>query len=456
MKRLLIAAFALLGLGASAEIYKSTDTGECIEPVITAQNVCVFIFCRNVETTALIDVACPDVEPPAPDADGDGIPDEFDECPTDPTNTCNEPPPPVDSDGDGVPDSEDECPNDPTNTCNEPPPPPPPSGGSYRGIPEEPDFSRSPGPATIISGAISSLSGGHFTCNGGVVKAQSKNQISLGSDTVVSDCVLNGDRFIGQGNNIAVLDSEINFPPKVGVSLSGTNLVVRGNRIVGSGAGGSTERHGINAGCGSDGVWVLENELVGNSGDGFQSGHKCDASPLTNVYVGGNHAEDNRENAYDTKRVVGYVLSGNTASGHTAAGKGETWCFQGRCGNFNSGSDGAPIVIGSDGSSDQVEIYDNTLSGNSKGIRIEESFGTRIEGNAVTGASIAIEFEKHGGANVVNGVNQGLFIEINDNNLGGGSIRSRFRSQNFCARGTGNTNFTLDMKNDTLRCSDIN
>ena len=63
----------------------------------------------------------PEPEPePEPDADGDGIPDSTDECPTDPTNTCNDP---VDSDGDGVPDESDECPNDPQNLCNEPPPP---------------------------------------------------------------------------------------------------------------------------------------------------------------------------------------------------------------------------------------------------------------------------------------------------------------------------------------------
>jgi hypothetical protein len=70
------------------------------------------------------------VDPPPPppsDRDGDGIPDDEDECPDDPTNTCNDPPPPPpDSDGDGIPDDEDECPHDPTNTCNDPIPPLPP------------------------------------------------------------------------------------------------------------------------------------------------------------------------------------------------------------------------------------------------------------------------------------------------------------------------------------------
>ncbi|USN56971.1 MAG: thrombospondin type 3 repeat-containing protein [Candidatus Peribacteria bacterium] len=42
------------------------------------------------------------------DTDGDGIPDDEDECPTDPTNTCTTTT--IDTDGDGIPDDEDSCP----------------------------------------------------------------------------------------------------------------------------------------------------------------------------------------------------------------------------------------------------------------------------------------------------------------------------------------------------------
>lgn len=47
---------------------------------------------------------CPIIEPEPVDSDGDGIPDTEDECPADPTNTCNVP---VDSDGDGLTDDEE-------------------------------------------------------------------------------------------------------------------------------------------------------------------------------------------------------------------------------------------------------------------------------------------------------------------------------------------------------------
>ena len=49
------------------------------------------------------------------DSDSDGLSDMIDECPTDPTNTCNQI---IDSDGDGIEDYYDECPSDPTNQCN--------------------------------------------------------------------------------------------------------------------------------------------------------------------------------------------------------------------------------------------------------------------------------------------------------------------------------------------------
>jgi Thrombospondin type 3 repeat len=54
--------------------------------------------------------------PPPPDGDGDGVPDDQDECPSDPgsePNGCDPPPPPPDTDGDGFPDSSDLCPSKP-------------------------------------------------------------------------------------------------------------------------------------------------------------------------------------------------------------------------------------------------------------------------------------------------------------------------------------------------------
>ena len=52
-----------------------------------------------------------EMEPEAADADGDGVPDDADDCPYTPADTPNGCP--ADSDGDGVPDYLDECPDVP-------------------------------------------------------------------------------------------------------------------------------------------------------------------------------------------------------------------------------------------------------------------------------------------------------------------------------------------------------
>jgi outer membrane protein OmpA-like peptidoglycan-associated protein len=54
----------------------------------------------------------PEIPPPPPDTDADGVPDERDQCPQQagvPPLGC--PPPPPDADGDGIPDANDKCPN---------------------------------------------------------------------------------------------------------------------------------------------------------------------------------------------------------------------------------------------------------------------------------------------------------------------------------------------------------
>jgi len=55
---------------------------------------------------------------PMADDDSDGLPNKYDPCPSDATNTCNIQPVVVDNDADGLPDGSDPCPNDPSNTCN--------------------------------------------------------------------------------------------------------------------------------------------------------------------------------------------------------------------------------------------------------------------------------------------------------------------------------------------------
>lgn len=132
MKRSLIAAVALLvSLAVWAEInieyttpniVVADETGTPIDGVSGSQNILnatqKVIELRKdgvyklVRPSITMDVTGnePVIIVPPVDSDGDGIPDDTDECPNDATNTCNEP---VDSDGDGVVDGSDLCPNTP-------------------------------------------------------------------------------------------------------------------------------------------------------------------------------------------------------------------------------------------------------------------------------------------------------------------------------------------------------
>jgi hypothetical protein len=91
---------------------------------------------------------------PPPDADGDGVMDSEDQCPSEPgppsNHGCPEPPPPTDGDGDGVPDSADNCPNEPGTIDNYGCPAPqqggPSQGGSQQGGPSQQGQPASPGP----------------------------------------------------------------------------------------------------------------------------------------------------------------------------------------------------------------------------------------------------------------------------------------------------------------------
>ena len=85
----------------------------------------------------------PDIPPPPPDADTDGVPDAQDRCPEVagvPPLGC--PPPPPDTDGDGIADPDDKCPNEAgvasteaeKNGC-----PPPPPDGDGDGVPDASD-----------------------------------------------------------------------------------------------------------------------------------------------------------------------------------------------------------------------------------------------------------------------------------------------------------------------------
>ncbi len=131
------------------------DQGELllkVEAVAQAETITVFLRAQNPQShgqdQVFFDVvrmtSVPGTPPPPPDADGDGVPDEADQCPGEPgpaeNNGCPLPtdtPPPPDADGDGVADEVDQCPNESGPAENNGCPLPPDSDGD--GLSDEVD-----------------------------------------------------------------------------------------------------------------------------------------------------------------------------------------------------------------------------------------------------------------------------------------------------------------------------
>ncbi len=183
-----------------------------------------------------------------------------------------------------------------------------------------------------------------------------------------------GDHHIFRGVEIRNLDG------KNGSSFSGTDIVVIDSEIHHN---QGDDRHGIFVGPGSDRVWMLNNYIHHNGGDGFQACHKCSVNPPRNIYLGGNEFHSDRENAIDFKYIENVIVEGNTIHSLVAAPKDVLWCFDdgSKCDIFSSGSDGSAIVVGSDGGPTNVTILNNEIYDTTHAVRIEEGINVSIEGN---------------------------------------------------------------------------
>jgi uncharacterized membrane protein/predicted DsbA family dithiol-disulfide isomerase len=78
--------------------------------------------------------------------------------------------------------------------------------------------------------------------------------------------------------------------------------------------------HGIKVGGGMSNLWVIDNEMYHNSGDGIQisAGTWGNAPGLHHVYVGRNHSYDNRQTGFWTKEAYDVIFSQNKAHGARA------------------------------------------------------------------------------------------------------------------------------------------
>jgi hypothetical protein len=99
------------------------------------------------------------------------------------------------------------------------------------------------------------------------------------------------------------------------------NVVIVGNTVHDNGdvkAGFDQDVHGITVGSHVSHLWVVDNELARNSGDGIQinAGNRENQPTTHHIYVARNVAHHNKQTGFWTKQAVNVVFSQNLCYGH--------------------------------------------------------------------------------------------------------------------------------------------
>ncbi len=188
------------------------------------------------------------------------------------------------------------------------------------------------------------------------------------------------------------------------------------------------DAHGIQVSVGSKDIWILDSKSHNNSGNGFQATHcreGCQDTRPSGIYLRGNEFYENRE-GNGLKWADSVIFEANTFHTYRAARANEEWCFgDGFCGSWNSGSDGAALVIGADNDPEgltNVHVINNLIYNTSQGLRVEsasapiviedniiQNFGGRCL--ALDKAGEGIEFR----GNTCDGGERGIFQNWRDN-----------------------------------------
>jgi parallel beta helix pectate lyase-like protein len=89
------------------------------------------------------------------------------------------------------------------------------------------------------------------------------------------------------------------------------------------------DHHGISLGHHAENVWILDNEMAKNSGDGLQINAKKAylAETLNHIWVGRNIAHENKQTGLWTKQATDVVFSQNVAYGHRPSNSSDGSCM---------------------------------------------------------------------------------------------------------------------------------
>lgn len=218
---------------------------------------------------------------------------------------------------------------------------------------------------------------------GGLVSLPGREGLDIsGSYAIIENVDINRVK-IEFANNIAIRDSYIHDPvPRTGgmIGINGNNLVFLRNEVARNGLVTDTkDSHGFNIGGGAFNIWILDNNIHHNGGDGIQFCHSCvalgDGGPR-NLYIANNRIHEDKENAIDLKEFSGLVvISGNDMYGYfrITSGQGETIRVndegnQGELWIINNNIHNSNVCIGPEGSDADSYAVDNKCNQNNFGI----------------------------------------------------------------------------------------
>jgi Right handed beta helix region len=133
------------------------------------------------------------------------------------------------------------------------------------------------------------------------------------------------------------------------------NVVIIGNRVHDNGdvkASFDQDVHGISVGSHVSHLWVVDNELARNSGDGIQinAGNRANQPTTHHIYVARNIAHHNKQTGFWTKQAVDVVFSQNL-------------CYDHRLGNSSIGA-----CMGMQYAPERVWFVSNHIHGSDYGI----------------------------------------------------------------------------------------
>lgn len=149
----------------------------------------------------------------------------------------------------------------------------------------------------------------------------------------------------------------------------GSDIVIVGNEIHNNGdptIDREIDIHGIKSPAGAERIWILNNHIHHNGGDGIQMGNSSSLEPWPRfIYIARNLIHEDRENAIDIKKARDVIISSNLVSGYEA----------------RSSSAGEAIVT-HDGA-ERVWVVNNGIGNSRMGIVCTGANGYVVFGNVI-------------------------------------------------------------------------